>query len=134
MHFYKALSMPEQTTTIATEVIRELIHDRCNAIRNKDVERATAAFAPDVRLFDGPVHYEITDLAIETCDDLAFCHSFNHVTANTKNGGNLDIYWRETLGLKKINGRWSITHVHSSVPFDSSDGKASLSLKPGQKQ
>ena len=150
--------MPTQTTTIAAEVIRELIHDRCNAIQNKDVERATAAFDPDVRsfdvvgplqhlgisklrrrlqewldTFDGPVHYEITDLAIETCDDLAFCHSFNHVTANRKNGGELDMYWRETLGLKKVDGRWSITHAHSSVPFDPADGKPSLNLKPEQK-
>ena len=31
---------------------------------------------------------------------------------------------------RKINGKWLLTHEHSSVPFDAETGKASLAIKP----
>jgi ketosteroid isomerase-like protein len=38
---------------------------------------------------------------------------------------------RTTVGLRKIDGKWLIVHVHESVPFymDGSD-RAALDLKP----
>ncbi|MGH8727711.1 MAG: nuclear transport factor 2 family protein [Burkholderiales bacterium] len=52
--------------------------------------------------------------------------------SGTKTGGeNVDMWFRETLGLRKIGGTWMITHEHSSVPFYM-DGtfKAAVDLKP----
>jgi ketosteroid isomerase-like protein len=35
-----------------------------------------------------------------------------------------------TVCLRKIGGKWTVTHEHNSVPFDPETGKPSLDLKP----
>ena len=42
-----------------------------------------------------------------------------------------DLWFRATLGFRKIDRKWTITHEHSSVPFYM-DGsfKAAIDLKP----
>ena len=42
-----------------------------------------------------------------------------------------DVWFRSTLGFRKIGGEWKIAHEHELVPFlmDGSD-KAALDLKP----
>jgi ketosteroid isomerase-like protein len=51
--------------------------------------------------------------------------------ATTTDGQNVDLWFRATLGFRKIDGKWTITHEHSSVPFYM-DGsfKAAIDLKP----
>ena len=41
------------------------------------------------------------------------------------------LWFRVTLGLRKIDGRWLVTHEHESVPFEM-DGsfRASIGLRP----
>ena len=43
----------------------------------------------------------------------------------------MDLWFRATLGFRKIDGKCAITHEHSSVPFYM-DGsfKAAIDLKP----
>jgi ketosteroid isomerase-like protein len=135
--------------------IRALMDDRINAVRTKDIDAATANVAADVisfdvvnplryvgsdsirkRLaewfasFDGPIGFEIRDLSITAGGDVAFCHGLNHVSAKKADGGTLDMWWRGTVCFSKINGNWTITHEHNSVPFNVENGKASLDLKP----
>jgi ketosteroid isomerase-like protein len=141
--------------TIAEDQIRGLIEDKVNAVRAKDVDRATFNYAPDVLSFDviDPLQYigadaikkrlgdwfssfqnsigfEISDLSITVGGDVAFSHSLNHVSATKTDGVKLDMWWRETACYRKLDGRWQITHQHTSVPFDMESGKASLDLKP----
>ena len=40
------------------------------------------------------------------------------------------MWFRETVGYRKIAGRWKVTHQHSSVPFDMTSGKPLLDLRP----
>jgi ketosteroid isomerase-like protein len=51
--------------------------------------------------------------------------------ATTAKGAKVDLWFRQTLGLLKIDGSWKIAHEHSSVPFYM-DGsfKAAVDLKP----
>jgi hypothetical protein len=51
--------------------------------------------------------------------------------ATTAQGEKVDLWFRATLGFRKIDGRWKITNEHSSVPFYM-DGsfKAAVDLKP----
>ena len=63
-------------------------------------------------------------------EDAAFSHSLNHVSATTKDGRELDMFWRATMCFRNAGGRWTVTHEHSSVPFDMASGKALLDLKP----
>ena len=135
--------------------IRKVIEDKIEAVRAKDIDGATGSYAPDVlsfdvvnalqyegadairkRLkewfaqFDGPIGFEIRDLSITAGREVAFSHSLDHVSATTTSGGKLDMWWRETACYRKIDGKWLITHQHSSVPFDVETGKASLDLRP----
>lgn len=151
--------MAGQFTTTTKESneaqIRQLIEDKNEAVRAKNIDGATISYAPDVLSFDvvnalqyvgadairkrlkewfaqfeGPIGFEIRDLSITAGDEVAFSHSLDHVSATTTSGVTLDMWWRETACYRKIDGKWLTTHQHSSVPFDVETGKASLDLKP----
>jgi ketosteroid isomerase-like protein len=135
--------------------IQKIISGRISAVKNKDVEKATAFYSPDVISYDvvDPLEYigidslkerlkdwlsslaeiidfEITHIVIRSSIDLAYCSSLNHINAVNSGGNKLDMWWRETTCYAKINGTWKITHAHNSVPFNTANGKASLDLKP----
>ena len=137
------------------EEIRRLVDKRLEAIRAKDVEGATSMAALDYILFDvveplrsiganasksraeewfstfqGPIGYEIRDLQITAAGGVGFSHGLNHVSATKTDGNRLDMWWRATVCYRKMDGRWRITHEHNSVPFDVTNGKASLGLEP----
>lgn len=79
----------------------------------------------------GDIGYEIRDLEIVAGDGVAFSHSLNHMTGTKKDGEKPDLWFRHTLGFRKIGGEWKIAHAHESVPFKM-DGsfKAAIDLKP----
>lgn len=135
--------------------IRALIDDRVKAVRAKDADGTAATVAPDFVSFDvvnplrhlgsdasrkrteewfssfrGPIGYELRDLSVATGDDVAFSHSLNRVSGTKMDGGTIEMWWRATVCYQKIDGRWTVTHEHSSVPFDVESGKASLDLTP----
>jgi len=135
--------------------IRGLMDDRVEAVRAKDVNASMSAMVPDILSFDvvnplqyigsqalrnrteewfssfqGPIGYEVRNLSITASDEVAFCHSLNHVSATKTNGVKIDMWWRATVCCRKIGGKWMVTHEHNSVPFDVESGKASLDLKP----
>ena len=53
------------------------------------------------------------------------------MTGTKKDGEKADLWVRVTVGLRRIDGAWKITHQHTSVPF-LMDGsfKAAVDLKP----
>lgn len=137
------------------EAISELLEELRAAIRAADAERCVARYADDVvafdligpltyhgraavreraaawlASFDGPISYDLKDVTIAVGGDVGFCHSLNHVRATTKNGVDVDMWWRSTLCVKRVAGRWWVTHAHSSVPFDTGTHQASLGLRP----
>jgi ketosteroid isomerase-like protein len=80
--------------------------------------------------FDGPIGFEVRNLVIVAGADTAFSHSLNRYSGAKLNGERIDMWVRMTTGYRRIEGRWAITHEHSSVPFDTESGRASLDLKP----
>jgi uncharacterized protein (TIGR02246 family) len=135
--------------------IRKLIEDRVEAVRAKDLARAMASVGPDILSFDvvnplryagsealrqraqawlssyqGPIGFEVRDLSITAGDDVAFSHSLNRVIGTLTDGTRIDMWWRSTVGYRRVDGRWRITHEHNSVPFNPETGKAALDLKP----
>ena len=134
--------------------IRALIDDWARAMRAKDVDGVMAHYAPDAVTFDlapplistgadarglqawfstwqSPLGYEIRDLNITAGDEVAFCHSLNRLSGTKTDGEKADIWFRLTLGLRRIGGEWRIAHQHESVPFYM-DGsyRAAVDLKP----
>jgi ketosteroid isomerase-like protein len=77
--------------------------------------------------FRGAVGYELRDPSITAGDDVAFCHSLARIS-----GARTDGTWvRATLCLRKVGGKWTMTHEHVSVPFEMTPPfKASLDLEP----
>jgi PhnB protein len=63
--------------------------------------------------------------------DIAFCHSLNRMRGTKTDGGQQDVWFRATLGLRKTGAGWQITHEHNSTPFymDGS-GRAATDLQP----
>ena len=137
------------------ELIRRLIYDRQDSLRKKDVERTVSQYAKDFVLFDlapplrtvnselsrnleewfstfqGPINIDIRDLDIAVAGDVAFAHCINHLTGTRTNGDETDVWIRVTVGFRKIDGNWLVTHEHVSVPFYM-DGsyRAAIDLKP----
>jgi ketosteroid isomerase-like protein len=140
------------------EQIRQLLAERAAAMRSGDADALVAPFTadavkfdlapplqhvgPEVRdtdglrawfaTFDGPVHYEITELAVTAGDDVAYCHSLNRMGATPVGSPEgFEMWFRATVGLRKVDGSWRITHEHTSTPFYM-DGSflAATDLKP----
>jgi uncharacterized protein (TIGR02246 family) len=150
--------MLKDTTSANTdneEQIRSLMDDWVRAVRAKDADWLIAHHALDVMMFDvvnplrtdgaeatrrrveqwfssfeGPIGYELRDLTIAADQTVAFCHSLNQVKGTKTDGTALEMWWRATVCFRRRDGQWVVTHAHSSVPFDTATGKASLDLEP----
>ncbi len=135
-------------------LIRALLDEWTDAIANKDARRVVSHFAPDAVLFTlppplkaapqgskdleawfatwkGPIGGEMRDLKLTVGDQQAFCTSLNRMQGTKTDGQAVDMWFRQTLGFRKIDGTWKIAHEHTSVPFYM-DGsfKAAVDLKP----
>jgi uncharacterized protein (TIGR02246 family) len=147
--------MPAQDSIKAATEIRALIEDFTHAVRRKDLEKIMSWYAPDVTAFDimpplqgrgtathrknwemwfqateGPIGYEVRDLNIVAADDVAFCHMLTRATSTMKQDGKvMDMRLRGTIGLRKIDGKWLVTHEHVSVPIEMESGKGVFDLE-----
>jgi ketosteroid isomerase-like protein len=137
--------------------IREVIEAKAAALQTGDVKFLKSYYAPQVREFtlapplgtltdssdpvpveqwlDGferPPRREVTRLEITTDGDVAFATSIDSMTMAPKGGAQeITLWFRVTLGLRRIDGRWLVTHEHESVPFYM-DGslRAAVDLEP----
>lgn len=136
--------------------IRELLAEHSTAMWERDAERLVARYAPEIVKydlapplrnsapkdagavakwfagFDGPIEYEIRDLEVTIGGDVAFCHSLDRMSARPLGAPDkFDLWTRVTVGLRKVDGSWLITHEHTSTPFYM-DGsfKAAVDLIP----
>jgi len=123
--------------------IRWIIERWIDALRAKDLDRLMASYETDVVAFDaaaplryigvdayrkswgdwfdtldGPIDFELRDLAIAADDRVAFAHGLCHTTAQRKSGPRGDVWMRWTAGWKKLGGSWLLVHEHVSAPFD----------------
>jgi ketosteroid isomerase-like protein len=137
--------------------IRELIEARAAVLKTGDVETMVSYYAPEVvqfslapplqqstnarnpeslrgwiATFEAPPSREVTQVEITAGPDVAFATSIDWLSATPKGmTDSFRLWYRVTLGLRKIDGRWLITHEHQSVPFEM-DGsfRASTDLQP----
>jgi len=81
--------------------------------------------------FAGEIGYEIRELRITAGGSVGFSHSLNRMTGEKRDGEKVDLWFRHTLGFRKLRGEWKVVHEHESVPFymDGS-GRAALDLEP----
>ena len=135
--------------------IRQLLEQWTQALHAKDLNTLMSYYAPDILTFDilpplhyqgieayrknfeawfavvqGSIEYETLDLRITTSDTVAFCHSLNRVRSTRTTGEQTETWVRVTVGFRKIEGTWRITHEHVSVPCDMETSQALLHLQP----
>jgi ketosteroid isomerase-like protein len=94
--------------------------------------RDPAALRAWIATFEEPPRREVTRLEITTDGDVAFATSLDCLTAVPRGStGGFSLWFRVTHGLRRVDGRWLVTHEHESVPFDM-DGslRASVGLTP----
>ena len=82
--------------------------------------------------FEAPPRREVTQLEITADGDVAYATSIDRLSAVPRGSAEgFELWFRVTLGLRRIDGRWLVTHEHESVPFEM-DGsfRASTGLRP----
>lgn len=118
--------------------VRDIIESWARAISAGDRAAILAHHSPDVLMFDfpaapvrgieaydktwdffydtpkGPISFTPSELQVTAGDDVAFASCFIHCDGTS--AGLVD--FRLTVGLRKIDGQWTITHEHHSVPTD----------------
>ena len=91
-----------------------------------------AALEAWMATFQAPPRREVTRLEITADGDVAFATSIDCLTATPRGSQeSFSLWFRVTLGLRRVDGRWLVTHEHESVPFEM-DGsfRASVTLLP----
>jgi ketosteroid isomerase-like protein len=80
--------------------------------------------------WDGPIQIDARDVNLTVDVDLAFVSALNRMRGRI-GGEDQDRWYRTTMCLRRIGGRWRIVHDHSSVPFYM-DGsyRAAVDLNP----
>jgi uncharacterized protein (TIGR02246 family) len=131
-------SSPTGNRTSDEAQIRELLENWARAVREDDRDGVLARHASDIVMFDVPAPiqfkgieeyrktwdeffswqgrgvFDLSELKIEAGEDVAFCHSI--ITCGSETEGQFPV--RLTVGLRKIDGAWTITHEHHSVPAE----------------
>jgi len=63
--------------------------------------------------------------------DIAFDHHFTHVHGVTKQGQKIEMWFRETLGYRRVEPhRWLCVHQHSSAPVGMATTRVDLTQTP----
>jgi ketosteroid isomerase-like protein len=137
--------------------IRTLLKARLRALRAKDARRFVESFdssivkfdlAPPLRAsgpsvldpaglqwwldtWDGDLMVDIAELTIAVDGSVAFCHCLEHIQGIRTDGEHAEMWTRSTLGLRRIERAWKVTHEHNSAPFYmDGEGRPALDLRP----
>ncbi|HEY3845384.1 MAG TPA: nuclear transport factor 2 family protein [Acidimicrobiales bacterium] len=149
-----------ETPAEAERQIRLLLDLRMDALWAKDADQFVADYTPDVVAFDlapplrhvgperqdtrgwiswfdtwdGAISEEISEFTATVAPEegIAYCHGLVRLRGTkVAEGAEVDLWFRSTWCLRRVNGAWKIAHEHHSTPFymDGSD-RAALDLTP----
>ena len=122
--------------------IRALVTRWVDGIRACDLDAVTAAHSDDIVMFDVPPPYdgirgiaayrdswppffefirsgatfELLELDVVAGSEVAFAHGLLRCGSEKEFAANPDNRLRLTMGLRKVDGQWTITHEHHSFP------------------
>ena len=129
----------EKTTDEAA--IRDLVEKWARAVRRKNLKGILANHSPDILMFDVPPPvqskgigaykktwhlffswaqdsgvFDIREMTITAGHDVAFVTALMRCAGTEADGTRSELEFRLTIGLRKIGGRWTVTHEHHSIP------------------
>jgi len=121
--------------------IRELIARWSKAVRDQNLEGIRADHDPQILMFDvpppfltrgldayletwktffawstKPVAFDFRDVEVAAGPEVAFATAIGSCSGTERNGEEIQLEFRLTLGFRKCDGRWRIVHEHHSVP------------------
>ena len=121
--------------------IRNLVEDWARAVRSKNIDGILANHSPEILMFDVPPPaqskgmeaykktwdvffawfqdsgvFDISELNITAGDDVAFATALMRCAGTEANGDKIELDFRLTICLRKIDERWTVMHEHHSVP------------------
>jgi ketosteroid isomerase-like protein len=128
--FQKAFVTKDVTTVMALYTPDVIAYDVVPPLQYVGGDAYGKDFAGFFKQFQGPINFEFSDVHIQTTGDLAIVESLQHLTGTQSSGEKIDIWFRGTSGLRKVDGKWLDFHDHISAPVDLNTGKAVLDLKP----
>ena len=121
--------------------IRELVENWASAVRGKDLNGILANHSPDILMFDvpmplvsrgidayrktwdlffswaeDPVVFAITEMDITAGDEVAYVTALMRCAGTEKSGEKIKLDFRLTMGLRKLDGKWTVMHEHHSIP------------------
>jgi len=138
------------TVTTTETAVRNVIEELAAAMREMDADRVADCHRPGAVVYDlapplaktfdregtrawfaekggGSMDYEIRDVEVEVGGDLAVAYGLTRMG----DGATFELWFRSTLVLREVDGRWQIVHAHESTPFHM-DGslRAAVDLTP----
>ena len=134
--------MADNSLTKSTneDQVRELVENWAQAVRNKDIEKILAHHSNDVVMFDVPKPFvsiginaysktwdtffaftklgvfEIQESKVIADENVAFCFATMKCADKSNSEDFVELDFRLTIGLQKINDNWTIVHEHHSIP------------------
>jgi uncharacterized protein (TIGR02246 family) len=121
--------------------VRDVIEAWAASVRRKDYEGILRNHSPDLVMFDvpppfqskgleayqaswdlffswssDPIPFEVHEMNITAGADVAFVVATMGCAEPGADGKPTALDFRLTVGLRKIDGQWTITHEHHSVP------------------
>jgi ketosteroid isomerase-like protein len=134
------MTMAGQDTGDQAEILA-LLDALRRAHHDRDAAGIAAAFAPEAVIcdlspplshhgvdvaakqawldsWDGPIELDTPPGTLMISGDLAIHYGFTRMSGRPRAAGREVGFWlRDTIVLRRENGRWRIVHLHSSVPF-----------------
>lgn len=123
------------------EEIRKVVENWANSVREKDFEGILRNHSAEILMFDVPPPlyskgiaayqgswdlffaaspdapvFDICQLDITAGEDVAFVAALMRCVVLERGKEPSDLDFRLTIGLRKVNGHWLVTHEHHSIP------------------
>ena len=122
--------------------IRQLIENWAAAVRKEDIGAILAHHSDDIVMYDVPKPFQsvgieayrktwdlffqctkpnvfdIVELHVVADKNVAFCFAAMKCADKSNSADYVDLDFRLTVGLKKIDDQWTIVHEHHSVPAE----------------
>jgi ketosteroid isomerase-like protein len=132
-----------RSQSIAEAEVRKIVEDWASAVRRRDIAAIRRNHSADILMFDvpppfqsrgidayeqtwdlffswarDPAVFDIKEMHVTAGEDVAFVTAAMRCAGREASGRDVEIDFRLTIGVRKIDGQWVIVHEHHSVPAD----------------
>ncbi|HEX4407974.1 MAG TPA: nuclear transport factor 2 family protein [Xanthobacteraceae bacterium] len=93
-----------------------LMFDVPPPFQSRGIDAYMATWEMFLSMVEKPVEFNFTDVEVTAGADVAFATAIGHCINIDSARQREPLDFRLTMGLRKIGGRWIVTHEHHSLP------------------